>query len=168
MSSDRKIAANRANAAKSTGPKTPAGKAASSRNNLRHGLAAATVVLNGESVAHFNSLLATLQDELQPETGVESALIESLAIARWRQMRLWAFEKAVLTNQMRQQDLNPTTSNDGTPDRPALDGPTRTALAFRSLGDESRVLAILGRHEGRFERQFNSAVDSFLEGRQKK
>ena len=38
MTSARKIAANQANCRKSTGPKTAAGRAASSRNALRHGL----------------------------------------------------------------------------------------------------------------------------------
>lgn len=38
MASEKQIAANRANAKKSTGPKTAAGKAKSSRNALRHGL----------------------------------------------------------------------------------------------------------------------------------
>src|ERR1700730_6760310 len=39
MSSEKQIAANRRNARKSRGPKTPAGKTVSSRNALQHGLA---------------------------------------------------------------------------------------------------------------------------------
>lgn len=38
MTSERQIAANRANAKRSTGPKTAAGKQKSSRNAYRHGL----------------------------------------------------------------------------------------------------------------------------------
>jgi hypothetical protein len=41
MTSDRKIAANRSNAKKSTGPRSNAGREASRRNALRHGLAIA-------------------------------------------------------------------------------------------------------------------------------
>jgi hypothetical protein len=42
MTSDKKIAANRMNGKKSSGPKTLRGKLQSSRNAWRHGLAAAT------------------------------------------------------------------------------------------------------------------------------
>jgi len=38
MATDKQIAANRRNAQKSTGPKSLAGRARSSRNSLRHGL----------------------------------------------------------------------------------------------------------------------------------
>ena len=38
MASEKQIAANRANAKKSTGPRTAAGSAKSSRNSYRHGL----------------------------------------------------------------------------------------------------------------------------------
>lgn len=41
MASKRQIEANRANAGRSTGPKTPRGKAKASGNALRHGLARA-------------------------------------------------------------------------------------------------------------------------------
>jgi hypothetical protein len=43
MTSERKIAANRQNARKSTGPRTAAGKTRVRRNALRHGLAARIV-----------------------------------------------------------------------------------------------------------------------------
>ena len=43
MSSQAQIEANRCNALKSTGPRTPGGKAAVSRNALQHGLAALLV-----------------------------------------------------------------------------------------------------------------------------
>jgi len=38
MATEKQIAANRANAKRSTGPKTAAGKLKSSRNAYRHGL----------------------------------------------------------------------------------------------------------------------------------
>ena len=55
--SDRKIAANRANAAKSTGPKTPRGKRNSSRNGIRHGLLASVILIEGESRDRFLELI---------------------------------------------------------------------------------------------------------------
>ena len=50
MTSERQIAANRANALHSTGPKTPEGKAAVRQNALRHGLLAGDVVLPEQPV----------------------------------------------------------------------------------------------------------------------
>jgi hypothetical protein len=46
VTSPAKIAANRANAAKSTGPVTPAGKAAVAKNTLKHGLLSTEIVLS--------------------------------------------------------------------------------------------------------------------------
>src|SRR5204863_2313408 len=56
MTSTKQIEANRRNSLKSTGPKTPEGKAVASLNNLRHGLRARTVVLPGEKSEEFHRL----------------------------------------------------------------------------------------------------------------
>ena len=48
MSSTAQAIANIENAQRSTGPRTEAGKAASSHNALKHGLTAQTVLLPGE------------------------------------------------------------------------------------------------------------------------
>ena len=55
-----RAAINRANAQLSTGPRTSAGKASSSRNATKHGLASGQLIIFGEDPAVFESLLADL------------------------------------------------------------------------------------------------------------
>ena len=66
MSSARKAAANRQNALKSTGPKTPDGKAAVRLNALRHGLLSEEDLLPGENDEALRELAEGLRAELQP------------------------------------------------------------------------------------------------------
>src|SRR5215212_2652496 len=66
MSSARKAAANRQNALKSTGPKTPDGKAAVRLNALRHGLLSQEILLPGEDEEALRELTEGLRAELQP------------------------------------------------------------------------------------------------------
>jgi hypothetical protein len=66
MATVRQIQANRANAAKSTGPVTPEGKRNSARNLVNHGLISGTVVLKNESMRRFNGLAAALILQFQP------------------------------------------------------------------------------------------------------
>src|SRR5579862_6412434 len=77
----------RANGAKSSGPVTPEGRAASSRNSLRHGFTAASVVLPTESSEDFQSLLDSYIHQFHPQGGVEIDLIQTMAAARWRLRR---------------------------------------------------------------------------------
>lgn len=85
--SDSKLAANRLNAQLSTGPITDVGKAASSRNNLRHGLAGAFCVLSGEAIEDFEQLRTDLEEEHQPATATESLLVNDMARHYWLYQR---------------------------------------------------------------------------------
>jgi hypothetical protein len=87
MATKKQIAANRRNAKKCTGPKTPEGKAASSMNALRHGLRARTVVLPGESQEEFDKIFAGLQDLYQPQNVAEQYLVDQAVIAQWMLVR---------------------------------------------------------------------------------
>ena len=138
MSSERQIEANRINAQKSHGPVTEAGRARSALNSRRHGLLAETVVLEGESSERFTDLLTALNEEFDPQSTTESALIENMATARWREMRLWSIEKAGLEREM-------VNHAEGTP-------ATRAAQAFRTLCDQTNVLELLNRYDSRFDR----------------
>ena len=92
MATNQQIAANRANAQKSTGPKTPEGRAAVSLNSLKHGLSAKTIVVMGEDPKEFEALWESLLAEHQPATPTEAILVRQLAMAAWRQLRLFRAE----------------------------------------------------------------------------
>ena len=92
--SDKKAAANRNNAQKSTGPKTVSGKVRVSQNARRHGVLSQHLVLENESREEFDQLLSVLQLELQPVGLIEQTLVERIAVSLWRQRRLVRAETA--------------------------------------------------------------------------
>jgi len=98
MASARKTAANRRNAQRSTGPRTPEGKRVSRYNALRHGLLAKEVVVTSgehqESQAEFDSLLAALAEDLQPVGISENLIVERIAVCQWRLRRAARYEAA--------------------------------------------------------------------------
>lgn len=158
MTTDKQIASNRANAARSTGPTSPEGRQISSRNSIRHGLLAATVVLENESLERFHDLMTDLDEQFRPVNAAECALVETMAVAHWRQLRLRGIEKSSLTYQISKQ----------TDDEMDYDASTRTALAFRTLADSSRSLDLMNRYEARYDRQYERALNKLIEMRGKK
>ena len=92
--SQKQIEASRINGAKSRGPVTEEGKRNSARANWQRGILARTVVLESESRDRFNQLYDSLVAEIQPVTAIETLLVQKMAVAQWRQMRLWSNEKA--------------------------------------------------------------------------
>ncbi len=96
MATERQIAANRLNAQRSTGPKTPEGKAVASRNPVTHGLTSHSGLLPGETLEDFSDLRARVLAELAPDSAIEIELAERIASLLWRLRRVPAFEAALL------------------------------------------------------------------------
>jgi hypothetical protein len=87
MASERQIEANRKNAEKSTGPKTPDGKATSSQNALKTGLDAKSEVLRCESRPEYDLLIAEYYARFQPAIPEERSLVDDLIEAEWLSRR---------------------------------------------------------------------------------
>ena len=88
MASDRQIAANRANARKSTGPRTAEGKAASSANALKTGIYAKSTLLPGEDPAEYDALRAEHYDQFAPANPDERDLLDLMIKYKWQLRRL--------------------------------------------------------------------------------
>ena len=96
MTTQKQIDANRRNAQKSTGPKTPGGKEIASRNAARHGLLAQALVLEGESREEFDRFSEGLMEHLEPVGYVETMLAERVVAGAWRSRRALRVEWALV------------------------------------------------------------------------
>jgi hypothetical protein len=81
--SPEKIAANRRNFLKSTGPKTAAGKANVSKNAIKHGFFAKHLIIQDrdgkEDPAEFEQLRAAIREDCQPEGALEEICAATIA-----------------------------------------------------------------------------------------
>jgi hypothetical protein len=143
MSSQLKSETARANGAKSRGPVTPQGRATSSRNSLRHGFTAKSIVLPAESQQEFQSLLDSYIHQFDPQGGVEMELVQAMAVARWRLRRLCTIETSLLNNEMLRpiRPFDQRITNAGNPEG-------HLAGAFRNLADTGQSLMLVIRYEG--------------------
>jgi hypothetical protein len=88
MTSAKQLKANRANAARSTGPKSRLGKSRSRMNSFKHGLTAQQIVIGDEDPTEFEALRHDLEEEFAPRVGLESELVDRLASLLWRIRRI--------------------------------------------------------------------------------
>jgi len=158
MATEKQIAANCANATKSTGPRTARGKAVSSRNAARHALLSKSFVLQSECPSRFRTLIESFYAEYNPSTPTERALVDSMATAQWRLTRMSNLEAAIIDYEF---------TSDSEPSDLAV--PARASLAYRRASDAGRSIEIMNRSEGRLQNQFNNAFDRlhFLQRAQK-
>ncbi|HUY38700.1 MAG TPA: hypothetical protein VMV13_07705 [Candidatus Binataceae bacterium] len=106
--SDRKLAANRANAQLSTGPRTARGKARSAMNALKHGIRSKRRIVSRPGVlsrgfvipkleghhaaAQFRALMSALVVDRQPVGALEMLMVQEIGVCTWRLRRLLKFE----------------------------------------------------------------------------
>ncbi len=81
--SDGQLAANRENAKKSTGPRTPEGRAAVAQNRTLHGLTGAFRVLPNEKQERFEELFNQFTLDENPVGSVEIELVRKMAEHTW-------------------------------------------------------------------------------------
>jgi hypothetical protein len=143
----------RLNGAKSNGPTSIEGKLRSSRNNVRHGLAADhVVVLQNELPDAFDRVYTAFAEKFKPQDDAERELVLQAAAARWRLRRIWQLETTLFDLKMdEQRDLMRDTFE-------RFDEHTRQAVAFRSLADDTRSFTLLSRYETRISREYDRAI----------
>jgi hypothetical protein len=106
MLTPKQLAANRANALKSTGPRTPAGKARSALNGFTHGLHSSHLLAPTESRQTFNRHAARIRRCLAPADPIESLLVDRIIAASWRIRRAHIIETRIFHQRSREIEFD--------------------------------------------------------------
>jgi hypothetical protein len=104
--SQKRIDANRKNAARSTGPRTPSGKNRSRLNALKHGLTAAIPVLPGEDPTRYQARVEAMVESFAPQNQIEVDLLERVAATTWSLERAARAEVAQLRHRIRHDAID--------------------------------------------------------------
>jgi hypothetical protein len=170
VATEKQIAANRANALKSTGPRSLAGKTRSSRNSLGHGLTAKQALLPGECPNDREGLRHSMFSSLAPQGALENQLVERIVSLTWRLRRVETFEIALFEWAAHYQaqcfDSTETTEEgllrnepDATPD---LQDSLTFGRMFETLLSED-LSGKLGRYETSMQRQLSQVLKDLRE-----
>ena len=145
--------ANQANAQKSTGPRTAEGKTAASRNAFKHGLTAATTVLHFEDDVAYHEVRGSLYTQYRPATPQEYMLVDQLASAWWRTLRIRRFETDRLDLEIataRRENSIPALAHDD----------ARRGLAARLADQPYESFRTFFRYDAAIERAFYRALNT--------
>jgi hypothetical protein len=158
---DKQLEANRANAKKSTGPRSEAGKKRSSLNGRRHSLTGKIHIATPEESAAFDAHCQAYRDALDPSGIIESDLAQEIAEDRWRLKRARSLENSIFA----QGHHDHVDSSDS--GHPEIDG----ALAEgKTWVQEAHNLQLLTLYENRIRRAIekNTAQLEAIQERRKK
>jgi hypothetical protein len=140
----RQTAANPANAARSTGPRTVEGKKISARSAIRHGLTSRNVLLIGEDPKEYERFGDRVTICCAPQGQLEQELVEMMKEAMWARRRIARMEAGVLQH-LTSDEVNPAVSA-------AVLAPTLQLLDRYAVGKERtifRALQALQRNQDR-------------------
>jgi hypothetical protein len=151
----RQVAANRSNAALSTGPKTSAGKAISARNSVRHGLTGTAFVVASDDLDEYNLVRSDYMCRLGPRDKMETDLVDRIVRANWILQRSWTVENSVLNLQMLRMEA-PLAK-----EYVDLPNDARLALAFEELAKAPGLHLIL-RYGGHAAYDYHRALTTFM------
>lgn len=101
MTISKQLNANRLNAQRSTGPKTPKGKAIVAQNPLKHGIFSRQIVLGSESKEEFEALKKEFYDHFHPYGLLEMLFCERALAAAWRLSRVTLIESTLFNQASR-------------------------------------------------------------------
>jgi hypothetical protein len=96
MSTERQIEANRRNAARSTGPRSVEGKAASRMNALKSGIDAEATIIIGEDAGALAELTESFYRDYQPATAMEAALLDNIIRDTWLLTRFFRIDAEIV------------------------------------------------------------------------
>jgi hypothetical protein len=170
--SRKQLAANRANAAKSTGPSTPDGKARSAQNARKHGFVASTfAVVRLEDLQEIAHLRADLLAVYQPVNSQELFAIERLALTQQALLRAARLETGLFTtclNEVLDSSgesfflMNKELAGDG--DIEITRAQNRNFLlgeGFHRMVKQSNSWSLAIRYQAQAERHYRRAVEEF-------
>ena len=170
--SEIQLAANRANAVKSTGPRTPEGKARSAQNARKHGFTATTfAVIQLEDLHQVANLRADLIAVYQPVNSQELFAIERIALTQQAILRAARLEAGLFSSCL--NEFLDGSGNPMFPPSPELDGIGDIEItrvqnrnwvlgeSFRRCVDQSNTWTLFIRYQTQAERQYRRAIEEF-------
>jgi hypothetical protein len=137
MTTERQVWANRLNASRSTGPRTPEGKAKVALNARKHGLLSRQSLVKGESEVDLLDFGKRLRAQLAPVGELELFLADRIVSNAWRLRRAVGIEAALLNVKRGDQTV------------------LEDVLSWKSDRDR---LQLISRYEGTLERSLYKAL----------
>src|SRR5579883_2445321 len=170
--SEKRLAANRENAKKSTGPRTEEGKARSSKNAVKHGFRSSSfTVVRLEDLDEVEKLKADAVACYKPVNSQELVAVERIAMAQQQIFRGARLDAGMFTSAM--NDVLDRTNNPIIPMDPDMVGDgdieiTRQqnrnyciAEGFRRIAKESNCIGLMLCYRAQAEREYRRAVEDF-------